>query len=122
MSGNITFLVYRLEWHRRRAEALHAARSGLYRELGDLPSCKIYWAADTFAHRSPAVRSIGGPVSGAVSSPVSGAISTAISAANTATTPGAAEEAAPGPTERTTPRATDWRDPCTIANLQTEPD
>lgn len=99
MSGNITFLVYRLEWHRRRAEALHAARSGLCRQLGDQPSCKIYWAADTFAHRSPAaVRPIDGPSAGAL----------------------------PGTTEGTTPsapqRATDWRDPCTIADLQTEPD
>ncbi len=99
MSGNITFLVYRLEWHRRRAEALHAARSGLYRELGDLPSCKIYWAADTFAHRSPsAARPIDAPSAAAI----------------------------PGTTESTTPnaapRATDWRDPCTIADLQTEPD
>ncbi|ESJ25235.1 MULTISPECIES: hypothetical protein [Cupriavidus] len=54
MNGNITFLVYRLEWHRRRAEALHAARSGRLRELADLPSCKIYWAADAFAHRGHA--------------------------------------------------------------------
>ncbi|NSX02671.1 hypothetical protein [Cupriavidus gilardii] len=75
MSANITFLVYRLEWHRRRAEALHAARSGLYRQFGDQPSCKIYWAADSFAHRN----------------------TTAV-------------------------RAPDWRDPCTIADPQTEPD
>lgn len=99
MSGNITFLVYRIEWHRRRAEALHAARSGLCRELGELPSCKIYWAADSFAHRSSAsAHSNDGPIAGAN----------------------------PGTTERATPnaakRATDRRDPCTIADLQDEPD
>lgn len=99
MSGNITFLVYRLEWHRRRAEALHAARSGLYRELGDLPSCKIYWAADTFAHRSPAAAE-------------------ATQGLGSGATPGTAE----GGTPSAVPRATDWRDPCTIADLQTEPD
>ncbi len=99
MSGNITFLVYRLEWHRRRAEALHAARSGLYRQLGDLPSCKIYWAADTFAHRSPAAaRPIDEPAAAATPDTTGGA------------TPSAAQ------------RAADWRDPCTIADLQTEPD
>ncbi|UZN51892.1 hypothetical protein KZ686_17325 [Cupriavidus cauae] len=114
MSGNITFLVYRLEWHRRRAEALHAARSGLYRELGDLPSCKIYWAADTFTHRSPAARTIGGPVSGAASVANSGTPSGA--------TPGTTADTAPDITQSTTPSATDWRDPCTIADLQTEPD
>ncbi|KAA6129613.1 hypothetical protein [Cupriavidus cauae] len=123
MSGNITFLVYRLEWHRRRAEALQAARTGLYRQLEDLPSCKIYWAADTFAHRSPSgARPLQGPLSGQISGPMSGPISGPISGPTSSATPGTTEGAAPDTTQRTPLRATDWRDPCTIADLQTEPD
>lgn len=48
MSANITYLMYRSEWHRRRTEALRERASRVYQQR---PPCKIYWAADCFAHR-----------------------------------------------------------------------
>ncbi|MGY8525541.1 hypothetical protein [Paracidovorax citrulli] len=45
MTATVTFLIYRIEWHRRRAKAQRAARTGM--PPPRLP-CRIYWAEDAF--------------------------------------------------------------------------
>lgn len=45
MTATVTFLIYRIEWHRRRATAQRAARAGLPPPRSH---CRIYWAEDAF--------------------------------------------------------------------------
>lgn len=45
MTATVTFLIYRIEWHRRRATAMRAARGGMPVQRAP---CRIYWAEDAF--------------------------------------------------------------------------